>query len=88
MHPAAPNPFNPRTTVRFDLARAGFTELDVYDLNGRHVRSLVNENLAEGEHQAIWDGRSDGGRPLASGVYLFRLRGKDFVETQRVALVK
>ena len=88
MRPAAPNPFNPQTMVWFDLARDGFTELNVYDMNGRLVRNLVNGQLRSGEHRAVWDGRDDGGRRLASGVYLFRLRGKDFVETQRVALIK
>jgi hypothetical protein len=88
MHPAAPNPFNPRTTVRFDLAQSGFTRVDVYDLNGHHVRSLFSGPLEAGEHRADWDGRTDGGRPLPSGMYLFRLQGDDFVETQRVALVK
>ncbi len=88
MYHASPNPFNPQTTVRFDLVRDGFTELDVYDLNGRRVRILVSGYLSAGEHRATWDGRDDGDRPLASGVYLFRLRGSDFVETQRVALVK
>ncbi len=88
LHPPAPNPFNPQTVVRFDLVRDGFTELDVYDMNGRRVRTLASGFLTAGEHEAIWDGRDDGGRPLASGVYLFRLLGKDYVETQRVALVQ
>ena len=88
MHPASPNPFNPLTVVRFDLVRDGFTELDVYDMTGRRVRGLVSGYLTAGEHQTAWDGRDDGGRPLASGVYLFRLRGSNFVETQRVALIK
>ena len=88
MHPAAPNPFNPQTVVRFDLVRDGFTELDVFDMNGRNVRTLTSGHLEAGEHRATWDGRDNGGRPLASGVYLFRLRGSDFAETQRVALIK
>ncbi|MEN8008088.1 MAG: FlgD immunoglobulin-like domain containing protein [Candidatus Krumholzibacteriota bacterium] len=88
MRPAAPNPFNPRTTVWFDLARDGFTELAVYDLNGRRIRTLASGYLTANEYRATWDGRDEGGRPLASGVYLIRLSGGDFVETQRVALVK
>jgi hypothetical protein len=88
MRPAAPNPFNPQTTVWFDLARDGFTELIVYDLTGRRVRTLVNTSLRSGEHRAVWDGRNDGGRRVASGVYLFQLRGDGYSETQRVALIK
>ena len=88
LFPAAPNPFNPQTTVRFNLVRGGFTRLDVYDLDGRRVRTLCSGYLAAGKHAATWDGQDDGGRPLASGVYLLRLDGNDFVETQRVALIK
>ena len=77
MHPASPNPFNPQTTVRFDLARDGFIELHIYDMNGRRVRSLASGYMTAGGHAATWDGRNDGGLPLASGVYLFRLRIED-----------
>jgi hypothetical protein len=88
MRPASPNPFNPQTVVWFDLARDGFAELNVYDMTGRLIRTLVNGQLHSGEHRATWDGRDDGGRRLPSGVYLFRLRGNDYSETQRVALIK
>ncbi|MBC8424295.1 hypothetical protein H8E07_09250, partial [bacterium] len=70
LHPAAPNPFNPRTTLRFELTRGGDVRLDVYDLDGRRVRTLVDGYLPAGEHRAIWAGRDDGGRPLSSGPYL------------------
>jgi len=88
LYPASPNPFNPQTTVRFDLARSGFAVLDVYDVNGRHVRTLASGYLTAGEHRATWDGRDDQDRLLAAGVYLVRLRGSDFVAAQRVALIK
>lgn len=88
LYPAAPNPFNPRTRVRFELSRPGFTRLAVYDLGGRRVRSLLARSLAAGEHEVTWNGRDDADAPVASGVYLVRLRGDDFVETQRVTLLK
>jgi len=88
LFPAAPNPFNPQTTVRFALLADGSTELDVYDLKGRRVRTLVSGYLTAGEHQAVWDGRNDEGRVLGSGVYLVRLRGSDYMETQRLTLLK
>jgi hypothetical protein len=86
--PPAPNPFNPQTTLRFSLAQADNVELAIYDLAGRQVRVLVSEHLAAGDHRTTWDGRDDVGRLLASGTYLVRLRGSDYVETRRVALVK
>ena len=88
LHPAVPNPFNPTTTIRYELAFGGYTRLDVFDVAGRHVRTLAHEFRSDGQHEATWDGRDDGGRLVASGVYLVRLRGNEFVETQRVALIK
>ena len=83
-----PNPFNPRTTVRFELLRGGTVRLDVFDLEGRHVRALVGGNFAAGEHAATWDGRDDEGAAAASGVYLFQLRGDDFAEARRATLIR
>jgi len=88
LHPAMPNPFNPRTKMRFDLDRAGTVQLEVFDLEGRHVRTLVSGNLEAGEHAATWDGRNGDGLAVASGVYLLQLRGKNFAETRHVTLIK
>jgi flagellar hook assembly protein FlgD len=63
-------------------------QLDVYDVAGRHVRTLVRRTVTVGEHRVTWNGRDDAGRAVASGVYLVRLRGDDFVQTQRVSLLK
>lgn len=88
MRPAVPNPFNPRTEIMFELAREANISLDVYDLEGRKVRTLARESLAAGEYRMVWNGRDEGGRLLGSGVYLVRLAGDDFMETQRVTLMK
>ncbi len=69
-----PNPFNPATTIRFDLAQRSDVGLRIYDVHGRLVRTLVEGALEPGAHRTLWDGRSDGGRPAASGVYLVELR--------------
>lgn len=88
LHPAAPNPFNPSTRLAFTLARAGRVELDVIDVAGRHVRSLLDGRRTAGDHAVMWDGRDDGGRPVASGVYTVRLRTDGAVETRKIALVE
>jgi len=72
--PAAPNPCNPRTELSFTLARAGRVRLVLYDLAGRPVRELVVGELPAGPHAVTWSGEDDAGRPVASGVYLARLR--------------
>ncbi len=88
LYPAAPNPFNPRTAFRFELMREDLVRLDVYDVSGRLVRTLADGRFPAGEHRVTWAGDDDDGGALASGVYLIRLRGSDFVETRRVALIK
>ncbi len=85
-----PNPFNPSTNVPYLVPdeRAGFVQLDVVDLRGRVVRTLVAADRASGQHTALFDGRSDDGRVLPSGSYVARLRLAG-MESQRVmTLVK
>ena len=63
-------------------------ELEVYDLAGRHVRSLVSERVTAGEHEVHWNGTDDTGAQVASGVYLYQLRAGEYVETKRMVLLK
>ena len=88
LHPPVPSPFNPRTEVRFDLARAGTVTLEVLDVRGRRVRTLIEGRLDAGRHAPVWDGTDDGGRAAASGVYLFRLRTTDGNQVRRAVLVR
>lgn len=70
-YPNHPNPFNPRTTLAFDLpAAAAQVRLRLYDLHGRHVASLVDGPLPAGRHGVVWNGADDAGRAVASGVYV------------------
>ncbi len=70
---AQPNPFNPSTKLSFELAHDGFARLEIYDLQGRRIRTLVEATLPAGPHTRIWDGRDDSGRAAVSGVYFARL---------------
>lgn len=88
LHGAVPNPFNPQTTVRFELDRAGAVRLDVFDLEGHRVRTLVDGQREAGAHEAQWDGRDATGMAVASGVYLFQLRGSGFIDSQQATLVR
>lgn len=71
-----PNPFNPTGIIRYHLAQAGAVRLVVYDLLGKTVCSLADGWLEAGDHQAQWNGRSDAGVPVASGMYLLRLESR------------
>ncbi len=88
LHRSAPNPFNPRTTIRFDLAAAGSARLAVYDVAGRLVRVLVAGELPAGSHEAVWDGLDSNGRAMASGSYLARLEAAGATATARLSLVR
>jgi hypothetical protein len=88
LHPCAPNPFNPHTTISYSIPQASQVDLNVYDLAGRHLCTLVSEHVNAGDHVIQWDGRDDAGNQVASGVYLYRLRAGDLVETRSMVLVK
>lgn len=88
LFPAAPNPFNPSTTVRFEIAGGGDIRLEIFDMGGRRVRTLAGGAVSAGQHTTTWDGTDDTGRPLSSGVYLVRLRGRGFAHSRPVVLIK
>ena len=85
---AIPNPFNPRTVIRFELEHATHVELRVFDVTGRLVTTLINEERSSGPGESIWQGRDSSGKQVASGVYLYQLRAGDFVQTKRMVLLK
>jgi hypothetical protein len=88
LHDNYPNPFNPRTNIQFDLPRAAHVSLAVFDVAGRRVRTLVDEERPAAMHTVVWDGNDDGGRRVASGVYYYRLVSDEFTATNKMLLVK
>lgn len=85
---AYPNPFNPRTEVRFELERAGHARVTLHDVSGRRVRTLVNEELPAGPVSRAWNGRDDAGRRLPSGLYMIRLESPGRIDQEKVLLLK
>jgi len=86
---AYPNPFNPRSTIRFVLSEPASVDLVVYDTAGRVVRTIATgERMGVGEHERLWNGRDDAGRGVGGGVYLARLRAGGAAETVRLVLLK
>jgi hypothetical protein len=78
-----PNPFNPATRIPFAVRGSGFVSLKVYDVLGREVRTLVNENLPPGSYEVTFDAEG-----LASGVYIYRLTAGEFRASRRMMLVR
>ncbi len=74
LFPNFPNPFNPRTTIRFNIAKNTQVELTIFDINGRQVRTLLNSYLTKGNYQVVWDGLNAMGLPVSSGIYFYRLK--------------
>jgi len=91
-----PNPFNPTTTIKFALPEAGAVSLSIYNLNGQLVRQLVNGEYKSGRYEVVWDGRSDAGISVATGLYVYVLRagdpstgsGQGFVAKRKLILMK
>ena len=83
LHQNYPNPFNPTTLISFGLAKAGISKLTVYDLLGREVTTLVNQHLAAGEHQILFDASR-----LASGIYIYRLQSGRFASSRKMIVLK
>jgi len=89
LHQNHPNPFNPMTTLSFDLPRDANVTLSIFDVSGRLVRTLVGqERRIAGQHQVTWNGRDDRGRQVPSGIYFYKLVADDFVQTNRMVLVR
>ncbi len=87
LHAARPNPFNPRTTVRFQLSQSGPVDISVFDAGGRRVRSLVSGAREAGSHDVVWDGRDDHGNALSAGVYWMKMKAGGFDYASRVVRV-
>ena len=81
--PNYPNPFNPNTVIPFSLEKAGMVQLEVFDLLGRKVATLVDEELQQGRHSYSFEGTS-----LSSGIYVYRLKQNDQIITRSMTLIK
>jgi len=89
---AYPNPSNPSTTIRYSLGENSEVSLIIYDILGRQVRTLVNEEMVSGKHNVVWNGINDRGTTVSSGVYFIRLttRNKDGIKyfTSKILMLK
>ncbi len=83
-----PNPFNPVTTISWQLPEVGFVTLKIYDILGREVTTLVNEELAAGNHEVEFNSHSGEVRNLSSGIYFYQLKAGDYINTRKMVLIK
>ena len=88
VHNNFPNPFNPTTTISYELPKNSFVNIIIYDLLGREVKVLVSGELVSGFHEIIWDGKDNFGRSVGAGVYFYLIKAGEFRQTKKMVLLK
>ena len=88
LHANYPNPFNPSTTISYDLPEQAQVTLGIYDLLGKQIKTLVNQSQDAGNKIAMWDGTDNLGRQVSAGVYLYRIQVGEFSQTRKMLLLK
>ncbi len=88
LHENYPNPFNPTTTIQFDLPKKANVRLIVFDMLGRQIKTLVSDEVDAGYHKITWDGTNNQGYQVGTGVYIYRLETRDFHDSGKMVLLK
>ena len=83
-----PNPFNPQTTISYVLQQKKHVTIDVYNILGQKIITLVDEEKNPGRHQVVWDGSNDKGSKVASGIYLYRMITPEYRESKKMLYLK
>ena len=83
-----PNPFNPYTTIKYEIPHDGRVKIDVFNILGQKVTTLVDENKIAGRHTVLWNGLNSAGRAVASGVYFYRLKSKEYICIKKMTMLK
>ena len=88
LHNNYPNPFNPSTIIKYDIANAGKVSLKIYSVTGALVSELVNRHQSSGRYSVVWDGTNLSGDKLSSGIYLYKLQTTDYQKIGKAILIK
>jgi len=85
---AYPNPFNPVTTLRYELPETGLVNITIYDMLGRQVKILINQNQDAGYRSVVWNATNDYGTPVSAGIYLYQIQAGEYISTKKMVLLK
>ncbi len=88
LYNAYPNPFNPSTTIRYTIPVSNMVSVDIYNVMGQKIRTLVNEYKTAGTYDMVWDGLNDAGNNISSGIYFVKMQASHFNSVQKVTLIK
>jgi flagellar hook assembly protein FlgD len=83
-----PNPFNPETTINFSTKEDGNVRIDIYNIKGQRVTTLVNEHMKADNHKVVWTGKDNSGRQVSSGVYFYKMKAGKYTSTKKMILMK
>jgi len=85
---AYPNPFNPTTKISYELPNSEYVSIDIYNLMGRHIKSLVNMNQDPGLRTIEWNATNDSNQPVSAGMYIYTIQAGSFMDTKKMVLLK
>ena len=88
LHQTYPNPFNPSTTIQYDLPEQGIVHLTIYNQLGQPIRTLVNREESVGYKSVVWDARDNTGNQVSTGIYFYRIHVNRFTQTRKMVLLK
>jgi hypothetical protein len=88
LHQNYPNPFNPTTQIRYDLPESEFVSINIYDVMGRKIKSLININQEAGYRSITWNATNDLGQPVSAGMYIYTIQAGEFRQTKKMVLLK
>ena len=88
LHANYPNPFYPRTNIKYDLPEVSDVQLMIYNILGQQVKTLVSQRQFTGFKSVVWNGTSDRGKPVSAGVYLYQIHAKGFSQTRKMILLE
>jgi hypothetical protein len=88
LHQNYPNPFNPITQIKYELPKALLVNITIYDMIGRQIRTLINNQQTAGYKSVLWNATNDAGQPVSAGLYLYTIQAGDFRQIKKMVLLK
>ena len=88
LYPNYPNPFNPTTTIRYNLLQSSLVNITIYDMMGRKIKTLINQSQDAGQRSIVWKATNDFGHPVSTGIYLYQIHAGDNIQTKKMIFLK
>ena len=88
LHQNHPNPFNPVTTLRYNISENSLVTIAIYNILGKEVKTLINQTQDTGYKSVIWNATNDYGKPVSAGIYLYQIQAGEYMQTKKMVLLK